>query len=317
MAVDGASSEVRPVNIGVPQGSTLGPLLFITYINDLHLIAHHCKVVHFADDTTLYHSNTDFNSAVRSINSDLLGIQEWLQCNRLSINVLKTNYMIITNRAIPADCLVKFGDNILTPVDSAKFLGVTIDNRLNFSTHAQHIKTRVARGIGVMKKFSHLVPRTTLRSLYFSLVYSHVMYALPVWGNSGKMNFDKIASILDKAIDVISNHTFTAANPVQSNVLNYDKSLKYSNLIHFHKIVHNLDQQYFHQILQNNQVNHRYPTSFHNNFNFLPPFFTKSKCQNSFLFRATNDWNDLPLDLTNIRSPSKFKKKLKRFLLSM
>lgn len=314
MSVNGENSNVKAVDIGVPQGSTLGPLLFIIYINDLNLVANHCRVVHFADDTTLYHSNSKFTDAVSNINDDLLRVQEWLQCNRLSVNVTKTNYMIITNKIIPDDCPVRFGNDILSPVDSAKFLGVTIDSKMSFTLHVQDVKSKIARGIGVMRKLAQILPLKTLRTLYFSLVHCHVMYALPVWGNSGKTNSEKISNMLNKAIVMLTHSDSTANTPNQFNLFNFEQNLKVSNLINFHKIVYNLNQQYFWCKLQRLQVVHTYPTTFQVNNNYLLPHFRISKCQNSFLYKAIKSWNELPSHIRNIESPVKFKKEIKKYI---
>lgn len=314
VSVDGATSGLRPINIGVPQGSTLGPLLFILYINDLHRVSNYCSVLHFADDTTLHYSHLDFHSAVSNINDDLQRVCEWLHCNRLSINVQKTNYMIITNRSIPPGAPVKMGSSVLLPVNKAKFLGVTIDDRLTFSDHVQGVVGRLSRGLGVMRKLSSVLPPSTLKSLFYSLVYCHIVYALPAWGNVGRTVVGRVSGVLDRAVGLLSSDLSVEDSYKHFNILNFENTVFYFNVIYFYKALHGDEYSYFCVRLHNNQIGHLYSTRFQTDLKFLPPFYKKSKCQNAFLFNSTHNWNGLPLQLREISSLHKFKREVKKFL---
>lgn len=215
--------------------------------------------------------------------------------------------MITTNRIIPAGYHVKFGENILTPVNCAKFLGVNIDNQLNFKSHVHDLNSKLSRNLGIMKRMSYLLPQKTLLSLYFSLIHCHISYALTVWGNSGKTNITKISNTLNRAINLINFRNF------QADVLNFEQTLKIANLIQFHKILHNQNQQYFRDELSKYQVDYDYSTRFRASSSYYLPFYRKSKCQNSFLFRAVGEYNELPSALKNITSSKKFKKEIKKY----
>ena len=316
VSVDGFSSNLRNVAIGVPQGSTLGPLLFILYINDLHLVINHCNVVHFADDTTVYYSNSDYSLAVRNINSDLLRIQEWLKCNRLSINVKKTNYMITTNKSISNyDDLVKLGNNVLSPVKSAKFLGVTIDDRLSFSSHSHDILGKMSRGLGVMRRMMHMAPPVILKSIFYSLIYCHVIYALPVWGNANKSIIDRVSKLFHRAVSLLSNNGAISDPYRHFSILTFEKTVKYFNVVHFHRVVNGEHSSYFAQKLRHCQTSHSHETRYQADGKYLTPYYRKARSQNAFLYLATIDWNELPLYIKKIVSLVKFKKEVKRYLL--
>ena len=315
VSVDGVSSSTKPISIGVPQGSTLGPLLFILYINDLHLVASHCNVVHYADDTTIYCGDSDYSRAVLNINSDLLRIQDWLMCNRLSINVQKTNYMITTNKLIPNNNPVKFGDEVLSPVASARFLGVILDDKLTFSAHIRNVVSKMSRGLGIMRRLRCVLPPATLKSVFYSLVHCHIVYALTIWGNANKSVIDGVSRAMHSAVSLLCGDVRIVDPYCHFSILNFTKTVKYFNLIHFHKIVHGDDNSYFADKLRSCQIGHYHATRFQTDGKFLPPFYRKCRSQNAFLFKATNDWNELPAHLREVLSPIRFKTKLKKYLL--
>ena len=120
------------ITLGVPQGSVLGPVHFLLYINDMHRSSNQMSFVHFADDTTVFASDVDINNVHASVNRELVGVDNWLKTNRLSLNVSKTSYMIISNKKNALD--IKIRETILTKVSTAKFLGVTVDENFTFIT---------------------------------------------------------------------------------------------------------------------------------------------------------------------------------------
>ena len=124
-------STTKPLNYDVPQGSTLGPILFLLYINDFGSALNEIKYIQFADDTTLFNSYNDINDLNIKINLELSKIYKWLTVNKLSLNVSKTKYMIISNRQTP-DVNIKIQDINLERVDEIQFLGVMLDSKLTF-----------------------------------------------------------------------------------------------------------------------------------------------------------------------------------------
>ena len=144
------------VNMGVPQGSILGPLLFILYVNDLPNILNGVKPIMFADDTTLFSSDKDINVAVDCLNQNLSRLSLWFKSNRLSLNVTKTNYMLFTTSpTIRSQDPVILIDNVsIKRVTNIKFLGVLIDERLNWSFHIDHICSKLRKNIGILSQIS-------------------------------------------------------------------------------------------------------------------------------------------------------------------
>ena len=128
-------SSLQEVTIGVPQGSTLGPLLFLLCTNDLCKPLTQLKVIHFADDTTLYINVKPSEDITNMINAELTLVQTWIYTNKLSLNVQKNNYMIISNRRAVDDIDINLCGGATTRVSQHKFLGVIIDDKLKFEGH--------------------------------------------------------------------------------------------------------------------------------------------------------------------------------------
>jgi len=129
--INKTKSIIQEINCGVPQGSVLGPLLFIIYTNDIPNQLQFTRTILFADDTTIYCSNTNLNNLYQDINHDLDVLYDWFKANKLSLNISKTNYMIFSNNSIPQHNLnqskIKIGNEIISRKSYVKFLGMTID----------------------------------------------------------------------------------------------------------------------------------------------------------------------------------------------
>ena len=141
------------VNCGVPQGSILGPILFLLYINDSTNVSEFCFSVLFADDTNMFITGKDMDVLCQQLNKDLRNVQEWLQCNKLSLNVLKTHYMVFTPRnKFINDIDVKIHNVQIQRVYATKFLGVQIDAQLTWKTHIEYTCKKLSKCVGILCK---------------------------------------------------------------------------------------------------------------------------------------------------------------------
>ena len=179
-AVNGVLSKSCTLTCGIPQGTILGPLLFLLYINDLPNCLSVSQPRMYADDTHLTYADNDICSIEASLNQDLSNINRWLIANKLTLNMTKTEFMLIGSRqklsslaVLPA---LEINGTQLNRVNFTKSLGVLIDENLTWSNHINAISKKISSGIGSIKRISHCVPPATLQNIYHGLVQSHFDY---------------------------------------------------------------------------------------------------------------------------------------------
>ena len=179
----GIHSKINTIECGVPQGSVLGPLLFIIYTNDLPDTLNLVKSILFADDTTLYYSYPNIPHLYETMNKELDNLTDWFCANKLSLNVSKTNYMIFSNINPQQHSMeIKLTNKIITKTNCVKFLGVFIDENLKWNEHIKVIKQKISRSFFAINKAKHVLNKKHLVTLYYSLVYPYQTYGISLWG---------------------------------------------------------------------------------------------------------------------------------------
>ena len=171
---NGESSELKPILCDVPRGSVLGPLLFLIYINDLPNISKDLKFFLFADDTNIYFESNDLIKLENTVNKELKKLYFWLNVNRLSLNVSKTNYIIFHpyNKPLKQHITLKINNKAIIEKDNIKYLGVIIDSRLNWKTHILAVSKKISRCIGILCKLRQFVNMKMLEHLLQFVVFS-------------------------------------------------------------------------------------------------------------------------------------------------
>ena len=196
----------------MPQGSILGPLLFIIYKNDIVQASKLFKFILYADDTTLQSTLQSFGPGISqlNINKELEKISTWLQVNKLTLNVAKSKFMMFSSKKklkkLP-NLTLKLSGTIIERVDSFNFLGLLIDETLSWNPHKKHISIKISQTIGILKKLKKSLPTHILKTLYNSMILSKLNYGLLVWGHGNTTNILKLQK---KAIRTITNSKYNA-----------------------------------------------------------------------------------------------------------
>ena len=197
VSINGFKSTLKSIHFGVPQGSVLGPLLFLIYINDLNLSVKSSIVHHFADDTNLLYINKSIKVLCKKVDYDLKGITNWLNANRISLNVRKTEFIIFRkpNKSIDFEIKIKINGKRLHPSTNIKYLGILLDEHLSWKPYINELTKKINRSNSMLSKIRHYVNSNTIRSLYFALFSSHISYCCQVWGPNGNPHLNRILSI--------------------------------------------------------------------------------------------------------------------------
>ena len=193
------SSEFKNITCGVPQGSVLGPLLFLLYINDLPNISQKLKFYLFADDTNIFYQNSNLDNLQAVLNNELKKLSIWLNANRLALNISKTNFVIFAPKNKPLkNVTLLINKKAIQQKDHVKYLGVLIDSQLTFKYHITAVSKKISRTTGLMYRIRKYVDNKTLTMIYYSLIYPYLIYGIPIWGNADNVHLNSIFTIQKK-----------------------------------------------------------------------------------------------------------------------
>ena len=319
--MQGITSEARRVGVGIPQGSILGPLCFLIYVNDLPRSTDLLQSVLFADDTNLLGSLATFtgNNAidVPKINAELHKVFVWLSTNKLSLNVSKTKYMIFPNpldpRTLPKEKL-EINSKKLSLVTQFDFLGITIDSKLSWIPHTTKIAAKISRILGVMKKIKRYAPPTIMKSIYQALVFTRLNYGIKAWGFA----HNKVYNIQKKAVRIMDNKKINShTDPIfkKHNLLKVEDIFKVSCLKLHYKIENQLTAPHIAALLVRNWTVHQYATRRNEVRIAHPKFQTHKSCIRYFLPVLIRETPDNLLGCMFSKTIDTFKAKLKKYYI--
>ena len=307
--IGSAVSKERIVSCGVPQGSVLGPLLFLLFINDLAGIEN-AHLALFADDATIACSHRDNERLISEANVTLSCSNSWIINNRLSLNIPKTAALLISNRLSIVDETrnLNISGVPVNFVSAFKFLGIQLDAKLNFKPHIDFISSKLSKSAGILHRVSGFVPESNMIKLYYSFIYPYLLYGILIWGNSNDTHLKPLVLLQKKIIRILTSSSYLShTEPLFSRT----KILKLNDLYRLY-----LGIYMFKKKLNNSIVypSHSYLTRY--NLNAVPTFQRLSRCQNSLTFVGPKQWNLIPDNIRNSSSLSSFKNQYRQLLLS-
>ena len=317
---NGTSSRHMNLNCGVPQGSVLGPLLFIIYTNDLPNALKFSKCILFANNTTIFLTSNNVDELYAMLNLDLNTISDWFKANKLTLNISKTNYMVFTKCMVVRNSnkSLKLGDQILQQVPHTKFLGINIDEHLDWQVQINACRNKISSGIYALNSLKNILPTQQLKSIYYSLVHSHLSYGLVLWGAARKQFLHKLNILQNKALRSISrNHYRDTAQPIYEkfNIPNIQTLYQ----IELSKIMYLFSKGELPtplmDLFSTNTEIHKYNTR-----QRYDPHVVRRRTNfvsNSFIHESPKLWLTIPDSIKKARTMASFKKNVKQFFTKL
>ena len=307
-------STERRVTCGIPQGSILGPLFFLVYINDLPECLNQATPRLFADDTNLTVAGESIQEIELNMNSDLACINEWLLANKLSLNVTKTEFILIgsahklNNLVTQPD--LKIDHKKIKQVCNATVLGVELDDKLSWKRHIDKVATKVTSGIGAIRKIRDCVDRDTLISIYNALINPHFDFCSEVWDTLGVGLSNRLQKLQNRAARVIMNFGNDISGPEAIKALGWEtletRRAK-SKAKTMYKVLNNLAPSSLAELFEQKRNITQYDLRGSSTSLQLPQPKTE-KLKKSFSYDGARVWNSLPADVRNSDTLTIFKK---------
>ena len=206
VTINGVNPDLQYMEFGVPQGSVLGPLLFLIYINDLHSTIKYSTTRHFADDASLIIKNNSLKQIKKFLNFDLRNLASWLKANKISLNASKTETFIFRhpNKPINYDLKIKLDGKRVYPSKYVKYLGILIDPPLNWNYHTKMLAPKLSRAVGMLAKIRHFVSTENLGNIYSGILSFLLNYGAQIRDQYHNCHIKGITKLQDKAIRIIN-----------------------------------------------------------------------------------------------------------------
>lgn len=314
VSVGDAKSQFEEVGIGVPQGSVLGPVLFLIYINDVCDLPLFGSTALFADDTGIFYSNERVCENVLNMNADMVRVRDFLDVNRLTLNVGKTKAMHFRKEEESSAGLVSLDGHPIEVVRVFKYLGLHVDFRLVWDAHIAKMCSKLASVSGVLCKLKRLLPKSVLLKIYYGLAHSRLCYLPGAWGTANRKSIDELQVLQKRCLKHVNRlplryPTIDLFRTCFPRILNISGIIKYDVCSFVHKAI----SARSYNVLRFGRRSHAYNTRFKDLLG-QPTVRSKSGFKAISAYGCSM-FNSLPPRLRNIE-PNRFQRELKKWLLA-
>ena len=299
VALNQTCSKTHKIQYGVPQGSFLGPLFFLVYINDLKT-AVNCNPRLFADGSCLIVTAPSISLFQKKINNDLSRFREWCCVNKLTTNPFKTNALLYSPTLKLTDDLqinIQFADTPITITHSAKYLGLINDSNFDYKQYINTLECKVGRAIGILYKLKNTFPQIILKQLYFALIHPLLLYGITAWGSTFSTHLHRQQILQNKAVRaVVGAHYHDSAkfNLANLQILQIDDLFKFEIAIFVFKWNRNSVPISFSNFFKKtSDVSKRITRQSSKSSNLYIPRYRSNRLQRSIKYQGVKVWNSI------------------------
>ena len=311
-------SNSRSVSCGVPQGSNLGPLLFLIYINDLPNCLSTASPRMFADDTNVSLASSTLFELENMLNQELQNLNIWLKVNKLSLNIAKTEFMIIGSRQrlnvnVDGHINISINDQPIKKVNETETLGMTIDQHLTWSKHVEEKSKKISSAIGALKRIRPFITIDVASKIYKAIIQPHLDYCSTVWDGLGVTLLDKIQKLQNRAARIITQSSYYTSASSLLEELGWDNVLtrwKKQKAILMFKTLNNRAPEYLRNLFIDRNTHYDLRNA-GGKLNLPRP--RTDYLKRSFSYSGAQLWNNLPESIRTIKSLKNFKKAIQNY----
>ena len=325
VSMNNKCSDSEQISFGVPQGSILGPLLFLIFINDLPLALKHAvtSIDLYADDTTVYDIQSSMETLQRNLQNLLILLNKWCRENGMVINTDKTKVMLITSRQkrykLQNDSLFLNSDGVDLKLSSnEKILGVQIEENLIWNGHFQYISKKIASSLWLLSQIKSFLSVDDKLLFYDAYIRPHLEYCSVIWGNLTNLNIQKVTKLQRRACKLIlmSEYTHLEESCDRLKILSFEEIVFLNKAKIMYKIANNIAPMYLINLFQRRNASDDTISNLRSvvNRNFLIPKPKLNLFKNSLSYSGAIIWNSIPLEIKNSNSLDIFVNKCKAWM---